>query len=118
EDDDVCFYVCGINSQVSNCCDFARQELRVRVILLQTLGRFFQRDKSARGKDSRLAHASTEHFAVDASFVDEFLRTDDHRANRRAESFRKAEHYGVETARHVSNRFAERNRGVENSSAI
>src|SRR5207249_7120602 len=57
------------------------------------------RDSARSGEYAYLAHAATEHFAVDAGFFDEGVRTDNHGADGRAEAFRKAEHHGVKVAR-------------------
>src|SRR5437879_90937 len=93
EDDDVSFDGRGIDAEAGDLRDLARKELGVGVIFVKALGRFFEGDEACRGEDASLAHATAEHFAVDAGFVDEALRADDHGAYGRAETLRQAEHY-------------------------
>ena len=93
EDDDVSFYGCGIDLQARNLRDFMSEVLRVGVIFVKPFGRLFEGDETCCGEYTSLAHATAEHFAVDAGFVDEDLRADDHGTDGCAEAFRKAEHY-------------------------
>ena len=118
EDYNIGFDGSGIDLQTGDLRDFAREEFCVGVVFVEALGRLFEGDKACRGENSGLTHAAAEHFAVDASFVDKGLRADDHGADGRAETFRKAEHDGVEIARHLRDGFAESDRGVEDAGSV
>jgi len=73
EDDDVGFYNHGIDAEAGDLRDLSREELGVSVVFVEALGRFFEGDQACRGEDAGLAHATAEHFAVDAGFIDEGL---------------------------------------------
>src|SRR5260221_2688040 len=85
---------------------------------MQSLGPLFQRHESGRSKHADLAHAAAEHFTNHPTVLDQILRADDHRPNRRAETFAEAELNGIELLCHLRDIFAQINGRVENSRAV
>src|SRR4029077_16070057 len=70
-------------------------------------------DAAGGGEDPHLAHAAAEHLAVNAGFVYEFLRADDHGANRGAQALGQAEHNRVEMSCHGGDVNTESDGGIE-----
>src|SRR5262249_21983542 len=92
EDHDVGFDGGGVDAETWDAGDFSCQELRVGAIFMKTILGFLKSQKAGARNDARVTHAGTEHFAVDASLVDEFLGADDHRTDRSTEALGEAEH--------------------------
>src|SRR5260221_587349 len=118
EDDNIADNVFGIDVQQFDLRDALSQSLRVLMINEQALGRFFEGDSACGGEYADLAHSAAKHLAVDASLFDESVRTDNHRANRRAKSFRKPEHHRIETLRDFRDIHTQRDRSLENLSTV
>ena len=85
---------------------------------MQALRRFLKRDESCGGKHPRLAHSATQQLARNPSFIDKIARAHQHRADRRAESFREAEHHRIEFLCDLVDGFSQRGCGIENSRAV
>ena len=52
--------------------------LSVSVVFVEALRRFFEGDEACCGENAGLAHATAEHFAVDARLLNKSVRADDH----------------------------------------
>src|SRR3984957_4059735 len=94
------------------------QMLGVFVVYMQALRRFLKRDESCGGEHPRLAHSAAQQLARNPGFVDKIARAHQDRANRRAESFRQAEHPRIEFLRDLGNGFSQRGCHIENSRAV
>ena len=94
------------------------QMTRVFVIAVQQLGRFFERHQPRSRQHARLAHPAAQQLAADARLVDKLARADQHRAHRRAQRLRQAEHHRIEFARDFRDASAQRRGRVENARAV
>ena len=95
-----------------------RENLRVVVIVLQTLRAFLERDEPGRREHARLAHAAAEHLPDRPAALDELAAADDHRSDRRAKPFAEAELHGIEFPRHRRNVLVQIGRRVEHPRAV
>ena len=118
EDDDVCLHFVGIDLQGRDLGDAFSEPACVLMINVQPLGRFLQGDAACGGEDPNLAHAAAEHLAVNAGFVYEFLRANDHGANWGAQALGEAEHNRVEISCHCGHVDTEGNGGIEDARAV
>src|ERR1700741_1066038 len=95
-----------------------REIAGVLVVTMQDFRRFFQSDEPRSSKNSYLPHSAAQQLPPDVSFINEIARAKKHRADRGAESFREAEHHGIEFARKVGDAAAERDGRVEDSRPV
>src|SRR5262245_33108089 len=95
-----------------------REELRIVVILLKALRSLLQRNETGRGENADLSHTAAQHFANAAASFDKFPRTDDHRADRRAQTLAEAELNRVELLRHFGNIFVQICGGIKHPRTV
>jgi hypothetical protein len=77
-----------------------------------------ERIEPCRCQNARLAHAATQHFAGATGGIDQILSTDQHRANRGTQAFRRTDLDAVKWRGEVGNVDAKGDAGVERPRTI
>ena len=95
-----------------------RQHPRIGVVLVQTPWPLFQRNQPGRRQNARLPHSTAQRLAIEPRPVNQLCRAHQHRANRRAQPLRQAEHHRIEAARQRLHIHAQRGGGVEDARSI
>src|SRR2546429_2923839 len=90
----------------------------VGVVFVQTLWRLFECDETCGGEHASLTHSSAQDFSPDARLVNKFARTQQHRADGRAQSFRQAEHHGINGTCECGDRLIECRARVEDTRTV
>lgn len=85
---------------------------------MQARGHFFHRDQPGRRQNARLPHPSAEAFAKLPPARDRGRGPEQHRADRRSQPFREAEHHGVGVPRNPRDGMAGRDRRIEDARAV
>ena len=92
--------------------------VRIRVIVGQAIDVMVDRVQTRCGEHAGLTQPAAEHLAPAMRRIDQVARTDEDRADRRAESLRQADGHGVERLREFRDGSTRRDRCVEHARAV
>ena len=118
EDDDVALHGVEVDFDIGDGRDGFGEQAGVGVIFVEACGHLLEGDETGGGEDAGLAHAAAEGLADGSSAVDIVLGSDEHGADRSAESFRQAEVDGGEAAGDLGDGQVEGRCGVEDAGSV